>query len=34
VGLWTALFPNLVAELYQRVNPVDRQSIQAALSAP
>jgi hypothetical protein len=34
VGLWTALFPNLVAELYQRVDPVDRQRIQAALTAP
>lgn len=33
-GLWAMLFPNLVAELYRRVNLVDRQRIQAALTAP
>lgn len=34
VGLWAALFPNLVAALYLRVNPADQQRIQAALTAP
>ena len=34
VGLWAALFPNLVTELLGRVSPADKLLIQAALSAP